>query len=146
MRVHLNLHLHLTYRSPLPINMAAILRQSMDPLHLFSICTVLLLFKCRTRPLGQVRRQAHHSRRVFFPSLVTSSPRNFARALWILVTIHICSPHQQPAAMHPSSHSPIHHRSAPISAHHSLSSYNHSSSNHFGSVKVEDSHYNVSRC
>jgi hypothetical protein len=45
--------------------------------------------------------------------------------------------------MQSSSHSPIHHRPAAISAHHSLSSY-HQSSNNYGSVKVEDSHYNGS--
>lgn len=144
--IRVRLH-HLQYRSPWTINMAVIRhRLSMDLLRLFSICLLLkLLIKYRTPPLGQVRHQAPHSRRVFFPSLVTSSPRNFARALWILVTIHHLFTHQQPAAMQSSSHSPIHHRPAAMSAHHSLSSY-HQSSNNYGSVKVEDSHYNVSSC
>src|ERR1700691_1141677 len=41
--------------------------------------------------------------------------------------------------MHPPSHSPIQHRPPPLSAHHSLSNYHHSS--HYDSVKVEDDHY-----
>jgi hypothetical protein len=61
---------------------------------------------------------------------------------WILVTFCLCFHPQQPAQMHQSSHSPINHRPPSMAAHHSLSTYAHSSG-HYGSVKVEDENYAV---
>ncbi|KIJ64729.1 hypothetical protein HYDPIDRAFT_131809 [Hydnomerulius pinastri MD-312] len=70
----------------------------------------------------------------------TSSPPFSAKQWGIVMTI-ISYPHQQPAQMNHSSHSPANSRPSSLS-HQTLPSSYHS--NHYGSVKVEDDHYGVS--
>ena len=70
----------LLVRLLLPYHNRSPITAVMDPRHLSSICKHLHS-KCRTRHRAQVLHQAHRSRRVFFPSLVTSSPRASSREL-----------------------------------------------------------------
>ncbi|KAH7910730.1 hypothetical protein BJ138DRAFT_1172976 [Hygrophoropsis aurantiaca] len=73
----------------------------------------------------------------------TSSPPFSASTIPYYNDALLCSTHQQPAQMHNTSHSPINSRPNSLSHHHPLSGGYHSTS-HYGSVKVEDDHYNSS--